>query len=185
MAHRISSYSFHGRKPGSAAAFHGSPRGRKPGSAVTPVVGPYAAPLPFNANNKDHGSQTRFKCEICGKEFYQQQHYLGHTNVHLGLRPFKCPGCNRGFPYRSQLAAHKKMCINKSGIKCEKCGECFGTERQLMQHSLKVHVGSYMSLFQCVHCKVKFSSQDSLTDHKKFCAMKDSKTQDNSATTPY
>ena len=57
--------------------------------------------------------ERKHKCDQCGKGFACKETYVGHMNMHLGLKPFKCEYCGAAYQNNSNLLAHlKKSCKN-------------------------------------------------------------------------
>lgn len=119
--------------------------------------------------------RKNYTCEVCGKQFYQQQHYLGHRNVHFGLRPFKCKICEVGFPYQSQLAAHRKSCKETgdgaskqvSEHRCEICSKSFNEHFKLVKHMVQIHHMAGAQ-FTCP-CGAKFGWRAAFKSHCSAC----------------
>ncbi|XP_033742120.1 zinc finger and BTB domain-containing protein 34-like isoform X5 [Pecten maximus] len=123
-------------------------------------------------------TKKKYKCEVCGKQFAQQQHYLGHTNVHFGRRPFKCKICSVGFPYQSQLAAHRKSCKEPGETSsapntstCQICSKSFNEHFKLVRHMVQVHHGQSLMAgkeFICA-CGAKFDWHAAYKSHRASC----------------
>ena len=61
--------------------------------------------------------ERKYKCNQCGKGFACKETYVGHMNMHLGLKPFKCQYCGAGYQNPSNLLAHlKKSCKNNPNL---------------------------------------------------------------------
>ena len=61
--------------------------------------------------------ERKYKCDQCGKGFACKETYVGHMNMHLGLKPFKCQYCGAGYQNQSNLLAHlKKSCKNNPNL---------------------------------------------------------------------
>lgn len=54
---------------------------------------------------------ARHQCPICGKNFRQWSHFVGHINTHSGVKPFACRFCQKGFPYKTNCTRHEKFCF--------------------------------------------------------------------------
>ncbi|XP_060080740.1 zinc finger protein 112-like [Ylistrum balloti] len=123
-------------------------------------------------------TKKKYKCEVCGKQFAQQQHYLGHTNVHFGRRPFKCKICSVGFPYQSQLAAHRKSCkepgessLATNTSTCKICSKSFTEHFKLVRHMVQVHHSQNLMSFKefvCA-CGAKFDWHAAYKSHCSSC----------------
>ena len=61
--------------------------------------------------------ERKYKCDQCGKGFNCKETYVGHMNMHLGLKPFKCEYCGAAYQNKSNLLAHlKKSCKNITNV---------------------------------------------------------------------
>ena len=53
-------------------------------------------------------AEKRFKCEVCGKGFSENQHFRDHKNIHTGEKPYKCKYCSASFASRGNHAMHER-----------------------------------------------------------------------------
>jgi len=53
-------------------------------------------------------ADKRFKCEVCGKGFSENQHFRDHKNIHTGEKPYKCKYCSASFASRGNHAMHER-----------------------------------------------------------------------------
>ena len=61
--------------------------------------------------------ERKYKCDQCGKGFNCKETFVGHMNMHLGLKPFKCEYCGAAYQNKSNLLAHlKKSCKNITNV---------------------------------------------------------------------
>ncbi|OWF43270.1 Zinc finger and BTB domain-containing protein 7A [Mizuhopecten yessoensis] len=57
-----------------------------------------------------HTGSYKFKCQQCGKGFYQKYRYEQHLRKHANIRSYICSLCHRGFFSRDALRDHTKKC---------------------------------------------------------------------------
>ena len=59
----------------------------------------------------------KYKCEVCGKGFLDNQKLNDHKNTHTGEKPYACKFCGVAFANRSNCNAHEN---SHRGIKRRK-----------------------------------------------------------------
>ena len=70
--------------------------------------------------------QKKYKCDICGKGFYQKMDFQDHKNTHTGEKPYKCKYCSASFASQGTHAMHQRTHLghrrdySKKLIKTEK-----------------------------------------------------------------
>ena len=77
-----------------------------------------------------------YKCEICDKEFKNNNGLKIHINVvHNLVKEHQCNICQRVFKLQSQLTSHVKNAHeNKKNHKCDSCVKAFSTSQNLKRH---------------------------------------------------
>lgn len=88
-------------------------RGAKPGSGVKQLAKCEYCGAIFGSSSGLSGHRRRVHlkkpvhtCSICGVGFTMREHFVGHMNMHSGIKAFKCPSCPRAFSYRTSLRSH-------------------------------------------------------------------------------
>ena len=63
-----------------------------------------------------HDNNRRsFKCEQCGKSFFEDQKLKQHIRIHTGVKPFKCNLCTYACAVKGNLTKHLKTHANREG----------------------------------------------------------------------
>ena len=62
------------------------------------------------AHADDSGSQKRYRCDDCGREYSLRQSWVYHRLTHSSDRPFQCDVCSRQFRVAGQLRQHANHC---------------------------------------------------------------------------
>ncbi|XP_032420441.1 zinc finger protein 771-like [Xiphophorus hellerii] len=113
----------------------------------------------------DTGTKKRsFKCDICGRCYPKQSHFLNHYRTHTGERPFSCQSCGESFSRISVLNRHKKTHTGERPFSCHSCGRRFTRSSTLNDHK-KIHTGERP--FSCQSCGRTFTRSSNLNEHKK------------------
>ncbi|XP_032420419.1 gastrula zinc finger protein XlCGF48.2-like isoform X3 [Xiphophorus hellerii] len=112
------------------------------------------------------GTSTKkrsFKCDICGRCYSQQSHFLNHCRTHTGERPFSCQSCGKDFSHISNFYRHKKIHTGERPFSCQSCGKSFSQRSDLNRHK-KIHTGERP--FSCQTCGKRFIRSGHLNRHK-------------------
>ena len=56
--------------------------------------------------NKMHKKLTTYRCETCGKGFFDRCLYQDHIAAHTGVKRHTCSTCEMTFTYKTSLRAH-------------------------------------------------------------------------------
>ena len=67
----------------------------------------------INHMRKEHQvnlQEKKFRCEVCGKGFVNENKLQDHVNAHTGARPHLCKFCGRGFAADGTRWRHEKSC---------------------------------------------------------------------------
>uniref|UniRef100_A0A3B4B7M7 C2H2-type domain-containing protein n=1 Tax=Periophthalmus magnuspinnatus TaxID=409849 RepID=A0A3B4B7M7_9GOBI len=83
--------------------------------------------------------KDKYKCEICGIGFSEEQHLLRHIAVHSGERPFKCFVCDMGFKQESHLKSHMRLHTGERPYSCKLCHKSFNHNVSLKSHVQRYH----------------------------------------------
>ena len=64
--------------------------------------------LKFRLHSRMHVGRevSRFRCNVCGKGFYQKQHFEEHVLIHTDERPFACGLCGVRFRQGGSMRRH-------------------------------------------------------------------------------
>lgn len=119
-------------------------------------------------------SNTKWKCQICGKSFKFQSRMLQHAKVHnkkksrkvRKIQSFMCDigECNKMFQSITNLNNHKQTHSEDRKFVCEVCGASYKTKDVLHKHK-KIHQN--LPDFQCDMCVKKFKNKVSIYRHMK------------------
>ena len=120
----------------------------------------------FRNHMKRHNKQYDFKCEDCGRQFIQKQHFLRHMlKAHSKDRPYKCENCLKTFKSELDLTLHKLTDHGEDGIyPCPKCTKVFQRPKNLRNHVIYTHLSGEDLLLPCSFCGKLFSGR-SLQSH--------------------
>ena len=58
--------------------------------------------------NHTSDEEKKYKCDVCGKGFYQKGAFQDHMNTHTGEKPYKCKFCSACFASKGNHAMHQR-----------------------------------------------------------------------------
>ena len=58
---------------------------------------------------KIHTEKKQFKCNVCGKGFFQMGNLQIHIRVHIGENPYSCTVCKKMFSIQGNLNEHLRI----------------------------------------------------------------------------
>merc|ERR1711920_1003147 len=81
-----------------------------------------------------HQNKVNFKCDECGKGFYDKTKYDDHCRMHRGIK-YECNQCHRSFVEKSGLIKHiERKHEKKRNFKCDECGAKFYDKANFKTH---------------------------------------------------
>lgn len=103
-----------------------------------------------------------FRCQECGRAFYDGSRLRTHLRIHSGDLPYECGLCFKSFISKYRLDRHQLIHSGTRAFKCELCGQTFVTKDKLNRHHV-IHTGERLG---CDQCEKTFSRRDKLTRHR-------------------
>lgn len=117
-------------------------------------------------NQEWHNEDATKQCQICGKIFRSVRGLELHLKIHNDEKPFECQYCGKRFLMNGFLKCHLRR-HPESGVApftCAECGKCF-IRKNVFEGHMNLHSGR--KPFECNVCSMTFSSQKSLSQHKR------------------
>ena len=138
------------------------------GSCIVPV---FQVPRKYQDGNSEGNptrlscapeitSQERYKCNKCGKIYYQLTSFKKHQCS--SIVKVCCPSCNKQIS-KSNISHHMKI-HSEPRLKCKQCKKLFKTKETLEKH-FQVH--STSGRIQCSACDKTFTRPSHLKTHAK------------------
>ncbi|XP_046393026.1 zinc finger protein 26-like [Ischnura elegans] len=111
-----------------------------------------------------HKGERRYKCNECGKEFYQKGNLLKHMAVHepTSKKSNPCPHCGKMFMSKDYLAVHLLEHTQGKVHQCSLCSKAFVKEHLLRTHHRQYHNNQ---LYACRYCGQSMRLRQSLRRH--------------------
>lgn len=112
-------------------------------SYVTSNIRSKLKQIPRTSNKKP----KIYKCDECGKEFFQNSRYWQHVREHRGpiIRAHKCNECGTTFTDAAELTSHRKLHERSFKLNvCNVCGSGFHSIDELVQHIMTHTVPSHL-----------------------------------------
>ena len=114
----------------------------------------------------------KYKCYVCGEEFYRSKEFDQHLKTHDGAKRYGCEECGKGFSHSGDLLIHRRVHTGERPYMCEVCGRSFTANNALRKHR-KTHrlPGDLPDKFEedkkfvCKECGARFSRNVSLINH--------------------
>lgn len=137
-------------------------------SQVAVLKSPNSAYLKQNKNKKGQNTSKikQLQCNVCSKNFSQQEGLNKHTHQHPNELPFQCRICFQRFIEIDQIRAHESLCT----IKRFECYLCRFTTLHSHLNRFLVHFRKHTGdkPFSCKICAKKFSSKRMQNFHMKY-----------------
>ncbi|XP_025787363.1 zinc finger protein 510 [Puma concolor] len=113
---------------------------------------------------RSHSEVKPYKCNECGKSFFQKGHLIQHQRTHTGEKPFECNECGKTFSQKSHLSTHQRIHRAEKPYKCNECGKTFVQKSTLRGHQ-RIHTGE--KPYKCSECGKTFVQKSTLRDHHR------------------
>ncbi|XP_044121651.1 zinc finger protein 510 isoform X1 [Neovison vison] len=113
---------------------------------------------------RTHSETKPYKCNECGKSFFQKGHLIQHQRTHTGEKPFECNECGKTFSQKSHLSTHRRIHTAEKPYKCNECGKTFVQKSTLRGHQ-RIHTGE--KPYKCSECGKTFVQKSTLRDHHR------------------
>ena len=113
-------------------------------------------------NLEKHEREINFRCDLCGRGFFNKTHWKDHCRMHQGIK-YECNQCDSAFPTKSGLNDHiRSVHDNEKRHYCDVCEKGFYKKTELARH-YRIHTGERP--FQCQICDSAFARKYGLTVH--------------------
>ncbi|KAJ8418819.1 hypothetical protein AAFF_G00003180 [Aldrovandia affinis] len=114
-------------------------------------------------HEKLHSVDRPFICEICTKAFTTQAHLKEHLKIHTGFKPYRCDVCGKSFIRAPDLKKHERVHSNERPFGCQMCEKAFKHKSHLKDHERR-HRGE--KPFICGSCTKAFAKASDLKRHE-------------------
>ena len=114
-----------------------------------------------------HSNERPYRCEMCGKSFYQRSSLKSHLSMHSDVKSHSCPECGKSYRLQGMLRIHTQVAHGDHDSfrhECHLCGRRFFVPAMLKDHLLQ-HSGE--ARFQCATCGRRFLRQNALLHHER------------------
>ena len=118
---------------------------------------------------QDQGKTTvYYTCEICGKNFLQQNNLKRHNLLHSGERVYECDVCEKSFNTLGNLKQHQRIHTGEKPYECQNCEKKFIQMSHLKQHRcFQIKAVPSKQLITCDVCEKSFKNMGNLKQHQR------------------
>ena len=128
----------------------------------------------YNMHIKSHKNQRDYKCETCGKSYFERNYLLRHQQaMHGGERNYICEICGSVYPFSSALWTHKQEKHCNKRYPCQYCPKVYLSRSGLVSHLNLVHGEGELKQLPCSTCGKIFHSPHYLKSHEASHGTKD------------
>ncbi|XP_026802568.3 zinc finger protein 408 isoform X1 [Pangasianodon hypophthalmus] len=111
-----------------------------------------------------HSELKPYACTECGKRYRSKESYHAHLLLHSGQRPYKCQHCDKGYGLKRDLKEHQVLHTGEKPFVCDMCGKGFARRPSLRAHRV-VHEAKWVPRIKCPECNKELANQNSLRAH--------------------
>ncbi|KAK3528123.1 hypothetical protein QTP86_023846 [Hemibagrus guttatus] len=111
-----------------------------------------------------HSELKPYACTECGKHYRSKESYHAHLLSHRGQRPYKCQHCDKSYGLKRDLKEHQVLHTGEKPFVCDVCGKCFARRPSLRAHKV-VHEAKWVPRIKCPECGKELANQNSLRAH--------------------
>ncbi|KAG7315304.1 hypothetical protein KOW79_021392 [Hemibagrus wyckioides] len=110
--------------------------------------------------------ERKYKCDECGKSFFQLCHLKKHKTTHSELKPYACTECGKRYRSKESYHAHLLAHGGQRPYKCQHCDKSYGLKRDLKEHQV-LHTGE---AYLCPVCGKALRDPQTLRAHERLHA---------------
>lgn len=120
--------------------------------------------LAHHVKGEHLGMKNSYLCSTCGQSFTNKAAYVGHSNLHAGLKPHSCEKCGKRFAFQKSLWEHRRTHDDVCRYTCDVCGKTFRQNQSLRVHK-KIHED--VRDHSCPICGRAFTQKQALNRHER------------------
>ncbi|XP_053472430.1 zinc finger protein 408 [Ictalurus furcatus] len=111
-----------------------------------------------------HSELKPYACKVCEKRYRSKESYHAHLLLHSGQRPYKCQHCDKSYGLKRDLKEHQVLHTGEKPFVCDVCGKGFARRPSLRAHRA-VHEAKWVPRIKCPECAKELANQNSLRAH--------------------